>query len=182
MKTIQIDRDLYDYLASKATEAGEAPAQILRRELKLPPPTETIEIDDETYAYLLSKATNLGESASDILRREFNRGGTPPEPPQPGDGVVEFRIAAGTNGNAWNTQATMVIARVGETLRLVNDDAVPHRLHTNGIPFPHPNNDIMPGQSADYVLASPFQSGVNGSVYDHDSGSDALFWITVQPA
>jgi negative regulator of replication initiation len=181
MKTIQIERDLYDYLVSKAAEAGEAPAEILRRELKLPPPTETIEIDDDTYAYLLSKATNIGESASDILRRELNRGGTPPEPPQPEDGVVEFRIAAGTNGNAWNTQATMVMAHVGETLRLVNEDAVPHRLHTSGIPFQHPNNDLMPGQSADFVLTAAYDPMVNGALYDHDFGTESKFWITVQP-
>lgn len=188
MKTIQIERDVYNLVVSKAAATGEAPSSILRRELRIPQPTETIEIDDDTYTYLLSKAATLGETASDILRRELNTGETPhPEEPPPDNhpdihGLVTFHIAAGTGTGAWNTQENSVFAAVGDTLHLVNDDAVPHRLHTDGVPFIHPANDLMPGESADFVLATPFHFGMNGTLYDHDSGPNAKFWITVRAA
>ena len=191
MKSIQIDSDIYNSILLNAAEAGEAPALILRRVLKLPPLTETIEIDDDTYNYLLSKATNIGESASDILRRELNTGEIPnPDEPHPDEppldnppdihGLAIFHIPAGAGIGAWNTQETTVFAAVGDTLRIVNDDTVPHRLHTDGVPFPHPSNDILPGESEDFVLASPFHVGMNGTLYDHDSGPNAKFWLTVQ--
>jgi hypothetical protein len=51
--------------------------------------------------------------------------------------VVIFRIKAGTGKASWNTEATEVDVKVGQVLRIVNDDSVPHRLHTNGKPCPH---------------------------------------------
>ncbi len=71
MKTIPIDRSIFDYLLSKASAPGEAIASTLRRELHVPEPTETIEIDDDIYDFLLSKVTSIGELPSDILRREL---------------------------------------------------------------------------------------------------------------
>ena len=93
MKTIQIDRPVYDYLLSKAASAGESLSLILRRELQVPEPQESVEIDDATYNFLLSKASDLGESPSSILRRELHLDETPhPEP----DDTIVFHIPAGT--------------------------------------------------------------------------------------
>lgn len=178
MKSIQIDADIKNYLTSKAATPGEAPSLILRRELHLAQATETIEIDDETYDYLLSKTANLGESASDILRRELKL----KETPQGSPGTLVFHIPAGTGSQAWNKREAPLVATVGSTLRIVNDDAVPHRLHTDGSPFPHPGADILPGEAADFLLQLPFDSGQNHPLHDHALGPAAQFWINVLPA
>jgi predicted CopG family antitoxin len=178
VKTIQIDRDVYNYLISKAARTDEPPASILRRELSLPQPTETIEVDDDLYNYLLSKTSNLGEQASDILRRELELDEAP-NPDLPG--TVVFRIPAGTGAGPWNTRERAIVATVGDTLRIVNDDTVPHRLHTDGVPFPHPSTDIMPGQSAEFVLRAPFDPDVSQPLHDHSTGLNGLFWIRVKP-
>jgi negative regulator of replication initiation len=176
MKTIQIDQDVYSYLLSKASPPGESPSLTLRRELHVPAPEETIEIDDDTYSFLLSKAVAIGESPSDILRRELHLDdGHADNSPA----VVVFHITAGTGTQPWNTAATAVQAKVGDTLRIVNDDNAPHRLHTDGNPFPHQANDIAPGQSVDILLQTAFQGQ---PLYDHDAGPGAQFWITVRPA
>ena len=178
MKTIQIDRDVYNYVISRAAQAGESPSLILRRELRVPQPTETIEVDDDIYNYLLSKATNIGESASDILRRELNLDEAPHDEPTT---AIVFHIPAGTGNQPWNTLEHAIVATVGDTLRIVNDDTVPHRLHTSGIPFPHPSTDILPGQAADFVLQAPFDHSSGQPLYDHNAGPTAQFWITVRP-
>jgi hypothetical protein len=51
--------------------------------------------------------------------------------------VVEFHIKPGTGAKGYNTAATAVTVKVGQTLRLFNDDTVVHRLHTSGAPCPH---------------------------------------------
>jgi negative regulator of replication initiation len=179
MKTIKIDRDVYNYLMSKAASAGESPSLILRRELHLPQPTETIEVDDDTYNYLVSKTANFGESASDILRRELNLDEEPHDGPT---GAIVFHIPAGTGAQPWNTRESAIAATVGDTLRIVNDDSVAHRLHTNGNPFPHPSSDIPPGQAADFVLQTQFDSSATSQpLYDHNAGPNAQFWINVRP-
>ena len=184
MKTIQIDQDIYDYLVSKAIDIGEPVSRILRRELDLPnlPNKKEVDIEDDVYAYLVSKTVDLGESASDILRRELHLGGPPHDEHGHGPHTVEFHIAAGTGANAWNTRPQAVIATVGDTLRIVNDDAIAHRLHTDGNPFPHPVNDIAPGQSQDFILQTAFDPGANQPLYDHNSGQSAAFWIIVRAA
>jgi predicted CopG family antitoxin len=176
MKTIQIDRDVYSYLVSKASPAGESLSLTLRRELHVPEPKETIEIDDDTYNFLLSKAVNIGESPSDILRRELHLDDSHPHDL---GATIIFHIPPGTGIQPWNTAATAIEATAGDTLRIVNDDAVPHRLHTNGQPFPHPSADIAPGQFADFLLQTAFEGQ---PLYDHDAGPGAQFWITVRAA
>ena len=178
MKTIQIDRDVYDFLASKAA-GGEPLSQTLRRELHVPEPQAAVDIDDDVYAYLASKAASIGESASSILRRELHMDGQPQPPAGGGPRVVEFHVPAGTGANAWNTREQMLTASGGDTLRILNDDNVPHRLHTSGIPFPHPAADVVPGGSQDYMLQAPFDPGANQPLYDHDFGTTAAFWIKV---
>jgi hypothetical protein len=178
MKRIQIDDEIQHFLVSHAVDLGETASNILRRELHLAPPADTIEIEDDVYRFLVSKAVSLGESASSILRRELGLGVNHEHAPR----IVEFHIPAGTAGRAWNTREVAVDAMVGDTLRIVNNDSVPHRLHTTGAPFPHPDNDILPEQSMDFVLTAPFDPAADGPLHDHGFGTDAQFWIHVQGA
>lgn len=173
MKSIRIDRDIVEFLSSKAVAPNESISSILRRELG----QETVEIDDDVYATITSRAVEPGESTSHILRRELGMDAAPP----PGPSLVEFHIAAGTDHGPWNTPAQPVTAHVGDVLRIVNDDTVPHRLHTDGAPFAHPAADIAPGQSADYTLQTPIQPGDGHVLYDHDSGPAATFSLVVLP-
>ncbi len=177
MKSIQIDNDVYSFIISKASSPGESPSLILRRELHLAEAVQTIEIDEETYSYLLSKTANLGESASDILRRELKL----KETPHGTQDTIVFHIPAGTGTQAWNKREDVIVATVGSTLRLVNDDTVPHRLHTDGAPFPHPSADLQPDQTADFLLQAPFDSGTNHPLHDHSAGPSSQFWINVTP-
>jgi hypothetical protein len=89
--------------------------------------------------------------------------------------TVVFTIPAGTGASSFNSSDDPVVAQVGDTLRLVNEDSEGHRLHTNGEPFPHPPEEVPPGQSADYLLESAF----TGALDCHTHGQDSLFWITV---
>jgi hypothetical protein len=139
---------------------------------------KTIAIDDDIHRFLLSKAIEIGESASSILRRVLNIDGQAERPPM----VVEFHIAAGTSGGPWNIREEAVAAVVGDTLRILNDDAEAHRLHTTGIPFGHPPRDILPGESEDFFLESPLDPATNGPLRDHDFGPGAQFWIEVRKA
>jgi hypothetical protein len=176
MKRIQIDQGIQQFLVSHTVDLGETASSILRRELHLAPPADTIEIEDDVYKFLVSKAVSLSETPSSILRRELglsdDHGHTP--------SLIEFHIPANTAGQAWNTREAVLVAAVGDTLRIINNDSVPHRLHTSGAPFPHSVSDILPGQSADFLLAAPFDPAANGALYDHDFGPGAQFWIQVR--
>lgn len=176
MRIIDIEKSLFEYLQRKAASEGEAISEILRRELKISPPTVQIEIEDDVYNYILSKAASIGEPASTILARELQV-----EPDNPAANIVEFHIKHGTGNRPWNTVEETITAKVGNILRIVNDDTVPHRPHTSGVPFPHPAADIPPGGHADYLLQSPFPSasGVMEALYDHAFGQAAQFWIRV---
>lgn len=196
---IQIDESISRFLISKSINIGESASGILRRELHIPTPNLVeIDIDDDVFSFLLSKTTSIGESATSILRRELkieNQQPPPPvqplppvqppppiqPPPQPRAPVlVEFHIPAGTGSGAWNTVGKTVTARVGDTLRLVNNDSVPHRPHTvGGTPFPHPAESIPPGGSADFVLLTLYDLIGLGPIKDHDSPGGGGFFIMV---
>jgi hypothetical protein len=184
VKTIQIDDDIRRFLVSKAVDIGESASRILRRELHIAPPSNVveIEIDDDVNRFLASKTVEIGESAIAILRRELHLDHEPEhEPehqPEHQPSIVEFRIPRGTGGGPWNTIEHPVIARVGDTLRLVNDDAVPHRLDTAaGVPFDHPSDSIPPGGSADFVLR--LMDPTQGPLHDHNFGPGATFFLIV---
>jgi len=184
MKQISIDQDVFELLTSKANTEGESLAAVLRRELRVPAAQKTLDIDDETYAFIATRTAVIGESVSDILRRELLGGGVPPGPsspvpPTPSPTTVVFRIPSGAGGGPWNDGSSRVIAKVGDTLRIINDDSVPHRLHTSGRPFAHPAADILPGASADFVLQTPFDPNTDGPLTDHDQGPQALFFLEV---
>lgn len=100
--------------------------------------------------------------------------------PGPGAGVVEFRIPAGTNNGPWNTLAAPVNVRIGQILRIINDDSVPHRLHTGGAPCPHQPSNSAPGASFDCVVTRAIVP-TNGGTYDHNFGTGARFYINATP-
>jgi hypothetical protein len=162
---------------SHAVELNEAPSDILRRALGLAPPPDTIEIEDDVYRFLVSKAVSLSESPSSILRRVLKLDGDHRAP-----AVVDFHIGPGTAGGEWNSRESAVAARVGDTLRIVNDDSVAHRPNTNGAPFAHPSVDIAPLQTAEFLLENPYASAATGPLSDHLFGPAAQFFINVQPA
>src|SRR6185295_125924 len=58
--------------------------------------------------------------------------------------VVEFHIPAGTIDKPWNTLENPIKVKVGQTLRLINDDSIDHFLHTNGSPCTHGSNAFGP--------------------------------------
>ncbi len=90
--------------------------------------------------------------------------------------VIVFTIPPGTGTDGqFNTSDNPVVGQVGDVLRLVNGDSIPHRLHTDGSPFGHPAADLGPGQAEEYLLLSEF----SGSLYCHDHSVDQKFWITV---
>lgn len=97
---------------------------------------------------------------------------TPPRDPN----IVEFRIKAGTGNGGWNTQAEMIEVKVGQTIRIYNDDTIVHRLHTGGRPCPHGQN-IPVGGTADCVVTQTFDSTTSNAVYDHIAGTASKIWI-----
>ena len=94
--------------------------------------------------------------------------------------VVEFRIQAGTGLKAWNKASEPVRVKVGDILRIVNDDDISHFLHTSGSPCPHGKHPIKPGESYDCIVSSPHDSN-RGDIYDHDGGPDAQFFVQADP-
>jgi len=92
--------------------------------------------------------------------------------------LVSFRIAEGTGNAPWNSPETRIQLKVGQTLRIINDDTVAHRLHTNGRPCAHGPN-IPPGGFFDCVLAQTYSEAANGILYDHNAGTSARFYLLV---
>jgi hypothetical protein len=139
-------------------------------------------VGTHSYRVSMPKVGKVKAGRSATVRVTVTAPPTPPPPPPPvDDGIVEFTIQPGTGGGSWNTQATQVVAEVGDVLRITNADAEAHRLHTEGDPFPHPSpaEDIAPGQTRDIPILTPF----TGSLYCHNHSTDSLFWITVtEPA
>lgn len=103
--------------------------------------------------------------------------GTPPPAVDPTAQVVTFRIPAGTGRTAWNNVASTVRVFVGQTLRIVNDDSVNHRLHTGGAPCGHQPSNSVPGASFDCVVIRPLEASA-GRTYDHLYGTGARFFVT----
>lgn len=95
----------------------------------------------------------------------------------PGATVVTFRIPAGTGTKAWNTAATAVTVFVGQTLRIINDDSIKHRLHTGGAPCVHQNVDSAPnGGTYDCVVTKPISVATLGA-YDHNIGTSGRLYV-----
>ena len=90
--------------------------------------------------------------ADGMLEKASGDGATPNNS---NSGVVEFRIKAGTGRGNWNSEAEKVQIKVGQTLKVINDDSVSHQLHTNGTPCPH-GDPIVPGASANCKISSAY--------------------------
>ncbi|MBM4250787.1 MAG: hypothetical protein FJ146_02340 [Deltaproteobacteria bacterium] len=78
--------------------------------------------------------------------------------------VVEFKIKAGTGNGPWNDAATTINLKVGQSLKITNEDTVDHLLHTGGAPFPHARNPIKPGTSVTFQVTKAFAGPM---LYDH---------------
>lgn len=96
---------------------------------------------------------------------------------------VVFRIPAGTGTSPWNSSTSPVLAFVGQTVRICNNDSRGHRLHTGGNPCPHQGNTMMNGQFYDCSINSTAganaTTGIVGGTYDHDIGTNAAFYVRV---
>ncbi len=92
------------------------------------------------------------------------------------DDIVEFHIASGTGSKPWNTQETTVNVKIGQTLRIINDDSVAHTLHTFGKPCPHQPDDSQPGEFYDCEITKTADPRVD-LMYDHGFGEKARFFV-----
>lgn len=91
------------------------------------------------------------------------------------DGTVEFRIAAGTGNKAWNSPNAPLKLKVGQKLKIINDDSTAHWLHTDGAPCDHGNSMPAGGGSYTCVLSRTF----SGELHDHLYDSSGFFYIEV---
>lgn len=92
------------------------------------------------------------------------------------DDVVEFHIAKGTGKNPWNTRETVVEVKVGQTLRLINDDDITHYLHTPGRPCGHGKNPFKAGETYDCVVSGVADPDKD-VLYDHQFGPTSRFYV-----
>lgn len=93
--------------------------------------------------------------------------------------VVEFHIPADTGKKPWNTRDTMVEVKVGQTLRIINDDTTQHRLHTTaGKPCKHGPSNVAKGDHYDCVVTTTADPDVADEFcYDHNVGPSARFYV-----
>jgi len=90
--------------------------------------------------------------------------------------IVEFHIAKGTGSGPWNTRATMVTVKVGQVLRVINDDDVEHLLHTFGRPCEHQGPASQPGEFYDCEITTTADPDVD-LMYDHNFGAKSRFYV-----
>jgi hypothetical protein len=110
----------------------------------------------------------------DVLDKKPNPS-TPPNSPDSSnqqittdpEGNVTFVIKLGTGKGDWNTPESKITLKVGRDFTIVNNDIIPHQIHTNGnAPFPHPNPaGVLPnGGTATIRVLNPYSGG---PTYDH---------------
>lgn len=90
--------------------------------------------------------------------------------------IVEFHIAPGTGRNPFNTLEEPARVKVGQILRVVNDDSVVHRIHTGGRPCPHSDRAMNPGEYWDCNVTSTHEAA-DGDIYDHNMGPATQFYV-----
>ena len=91
-------------------------------------------------------------------------------------GIVEFHIPVGTGQRAWNTPQTVVEVKVGQTLRIYNDDSIAHYLHTPGRPCPHGTGRFNPGSFYDCQVSAEADPE-RDECYDHQFGPSSRFYV-----
>jgi hypothetical protein len=93
--------------------------------------------------------------------------------------IVEFVIPSGTGNKSWNESSQRLVLFQGQTLRIRNQDSIPHQLHTADRPCAH-GEVIKPGEAGDCVLTQTFDVRTEGPLYSHEF-PEARFWLTVLP-
>jgi hypothetical protein len=89
--------------------------------------------------------------------------------------VVVFRIKPGTGYGPWNTPDDPIVARVGQTLEIKNDDSIQHWVHAGFADFTsHALSGIKPGASSRIQINNTRASGV----LDHATGGAIYFRIS----
>lgn len=159
------------------------------REVDPSPPTDHNDDDDNSVTTVSSTGTGsatgtksqttTGSSTSTSVTNGIATGTSTGAGTSTGPKVVEFRIKEGTGSGPWNTRDTMVTVRIGDTLKIVNDDTTVHRLHTGGAPCPHqPGNGLQRGQEYTCEIRSPLEVGPGApATYDHNQGTSASFFL-----
>jgi hypothetical protein len=137
-------------------------------------PTTSTAVATGTRSQTTTGTSTSTSSSNSIATNTSTGSGT-----STGPKVVEFRIKEGTGSGPWNTRDTMVTVRVGDTLKIVNDDTTVHRLHTGGAPCPHqPGNGLQRGQEYTCEIRSPLEVGPGApATYDHNQGTSASFFL-----
>ena len=158
-----------------------------------PDTSVSVQLDQTQIAQLLKQQANGGSatpSPGPSASPNPNGGGaanpTPtPAPAAAGPKMVQFVIASNilrSTGMSWNSPATAVQVKVGDTLRVVNLTNEDKVIHTsNGMPFPHQDkaNPIKPLTAQDFLIQKPCT--VNSVEYDHLGNSSMRFYINAMP-
>lgn len=153
---------------------------------KSPRKTTTLPPTDDTPAAPSSTATATATASATATATGTATGTAASTSSGTGTGtsaIVEFHIKAGTGSQPWNTAATMLTAKVGQTIRLVNDDTIAHYLHTGGAPCPHGTAAFKPGATYDCVAAKAIDPAATKTpaTYDHTAGPTSSFFLKVVP-
>ncbi len=92
-----------------------------------------------------------------------------------------FRIVSGTGSNAWNTSVAPVVVFLGQTLRICNDDSVPHQLTTGGNGCANQAAPMANGAFYDCAIANRNNlDGATGTFngwFDTAAGANARFFV-----
>jgi hypothetical protein len=89
--------------------------------------------------------------------------------------TVVFRIKPGTGDGPWNTPDNPIVAKVGQTLEIHNDDSVQHWLHAEYEDFTtHALSGIDPGKS----MSVKINNDRSDKVRDHLTGGAIYFKIS----
>lgn len=102
--------------------------------------------------------------------------GTPGSQPSSSAQIVEFRIPPGTGSGSWNLPSQPMVVRVGQILRIINDDSTPHLLHALGEPCEHGEDPMNQGEHYDCPIKSEVDPETT-ILYDHRFGSSARFYL-----
>ena len=77
---------------------------------------------------------------------------------------------------------TVIEAKIGQTIRIYNDDTQNHRLHTSGAPCPHQPNNTPPGGFFDCVVSQAIEPNFDNSrTYNHNVNESAAVYIRATP-
>jgi hypothetical protein len=143
---------------------------------------------DEQKKSILDPASTVGSGEDKCAEGDHHDDKEPPPKPQPtavstatstsgsvDAGIVVFRIKPGTGNGPWNTPDTPIVAKVGQTLEIHNDDSVQHWLHAEYEDFTtHALEGIDPGQS----MSVKINNDRSDKVRDHLTGGAIYFKLS----